>query len=187
MSGDGAPILCITVQLRLAHCGVGFHRHICQYVEEFLALADKESIGGETLDRGHSTSECIGQRTNDRDMGKAGTEFDRNGEDQAGLNLLIQWAEKVGKCQAGDGVRKWRDGSLHSVARKIDPFQKVSDLVPTNAKGDLQHFRIRHFLTHGCVKAGAALLNVSEVKGSYIGDRLNVIVALKVFVVFARE
>ena len=76
---------------------------------------------------------------------------------------------------------------MHSIAREIDPFEEVSDLISTDAKGDLKHLRIRHFLTHGCVKTGAALLNVSKVKGRYIGDCLNVVVAEKVGVGCAVE
>src|SRR5580658_5031749 len=110
-------------------------------------------------------------------MGEIGPEeFARDGKDQAGLNLRIEWAEKIGKCQTGYRVRKWRNRGLHSVARKINPFQKVSDLVSTNAKSDLKHIRILYFLTHGSVETGATLLNVSEVKGRCIRDRLNMIV-----------
>jgi hypothetical protein len=51
----------------------------------------------------------------------------------------------------------------------------VSDLVATNAKGDLKHLRIRHFLAHGCVKTRAPLLNVSKVKSRCIGDGLKMV------------
>jgi hypothetical protein len=54
-------------------------------------------------------------------------------------------------------------------------------------QGDLKHFRIRHFLTHGCVKTRTALLDVSEVKARNIRDRLNMIVAGKVGVGSAVE
>ena len=40
----------------------------------------------------------------------------------------------------------------------------MSDLISADAKSDLEHFRIRHLLAHGCVKARAALLDLSEVK-----------------------
>src|SRR5580700_1295242 len=113
-------------------------------------------------------------------MGEIGPEeFARDGKDQAGLNLRIEWTEKIGKCQTGYGVRKRRHRNLHSVARKINPFQKVSDLVSTNAKSNLKHFRVLHFLTHGSVETGATLLNVSEVKGRCIRDRLNMVVTVK--------
>src|SRR5580693_6085599 len=111
-------------------------------------------------------------------------EFARNGKDQAGLNQtawLQRWVgEKIGKRQAGYGVRKRRHRPLHSIARKINPFQKVSDLVSTDAKGDLKHFWIRHFLTHGGVKTRAALFDISEVKGRHIRDRLDMVVTGKV-------
>ena len=127
----------------------------------------------------------VGERTNDRDMGQFGAdELARNGEDQAGLNQaggLQRWVvEKIGKRQAGYGILKWRHRLLYSVTRKINPFQKVSDLVSTDAKSDLKHFRVRHFLTHGRVKTRAALLNVSKVKARYIRDRLNMLVTGKI-------
>ena len=56
-------------------------------------------------------------------------ELTRNGEDQAGLDLWIEWAEKVWKRQAGNRVGKRRDGWLHAVARKINPVQKMSNLI----------------------------------------------------------
>src|SRR5580658_357629 len=118
-------------------------------------------------------------------MGEVGPEFDRDGENQAGLNQLVERFEKIRKCQARYGVREWSNRGLHSVAGKINPLQKVSNLVSANAESDLKHFRIGHLLTHGCVKARSALLNLSEVKGRHIRDRLNVIVALKIVVVFA--
>ena len=172
-------------RLRIADGGIGFDSHRLQYVEELPALAVEEAIGGEACDRSYGACKLIGQRTNDRDMGEVGAdEFARNGEDQAGLNQaggLQRWVvEKIGKRQAGYGVGKWRHRLLHSVTRKINPFQKVSDLVSTDAKGDLKHFRIRHFLTHGCVKTRSALLDVSKVKGRYIRDRLNMVVTEKI-------
>ena len=69
---------------------------------------------------------------------------------------------------------------MHSVARKINPFQKVSDLVSADAKGNHKHFRIRDLLTHGRVKTRAALLNKSKVEGRCIRDRLNMVVAMKI-------
>ena len=71
-------------------------------------------------------------------------------------------------------------GCLHSITRKINPFQKVRDLVSTDAKGDLKHLRIRYFLTHGRVKTRAALLNVSKVEARCIRDRLNMVVTGKI-------
>src|SRR5208282_2092760 len=91
------------------------------------------------------------------------------------------------ECQTGYGVRKWRHRGLHSVACKINPFQKVSDLVSTDAQCDLKHFWIRHFLTHGRVETRAALLDVSEVKARNIRDRLNMVVTGKVGVGSAVE
>src|SRR5580658_828899 len=107
-------------------------------------------------------------------------EFARDGEDQARLLQLIQRAEEIGELQAGNGIRKRRHGSLHSIAGEIDPLQKMSDLVSANAQSDLKHLRIRYFWTHGCVKAGAALLDHSEVKGCNIRDGLDMFVPGKV-------
>src|SRR5580704_1272791 len=170
-----------------AHGGVGFDSHGLQCVEELLALADEQPAGSEGSNSSPRAGEPIGQRTNDRDLGQVWPEFDRYGEDEARLNQGIERAEEIGECQAGYGVRKWRHRGLHSVPRKIHPFQKVSDLVSTNTKGDLEHLRIRHFLTHGCIKTRSALLNLSEMKGRYIRDRLDVIVARKVGVGSAVE
>jgi hypothetical protein len=69
---------------------------------------------------------------------------------------------------------------LYSVACEVDPLEKVSDFVSSDAKGDLKHLGMFHFLTQGCVQTGAPLLNVSEVKGRYIRYHLNVIRILEI-------
>ena len=76
---------------------------------------------------------------------------------------------------------------LYSVTRKINPFQKVCDLVSTDAKGNLKHFRVRHFPTHDRVKTRSALLDVPEVKARDVRDRLNMLVTGKVGVGSAVE
>src|SRR5208283_68728 len=101
-------------------------------------------------------------------------------ENQAGLSRRIVRVEKIGKFQAGEMIAKWRHRGLHSIACKIHPFQKVGDLVPTNAESDLKYLRIRDFLTQGCVETGATLLDLSKVKGRHVRDGLNVIVSRKV-------
>jgi len=136
---------------------VGFDSHRLQYVEELPALAGEKSVCGEACDGSDGATESIAQRTNDCDVGEVGAdEFTRDGKDEAGLNQvgwLERWAvEEVGEGQAGYGVLQRRDGLLHSITGEVDPFEKVSDLVSANAKGDLKHFRIGHFLTHGCVE-----------------------------------
>ena len=69
---------------------------------------------------------------------------------------------------------------MHSIACKIDPFQKVRDFVSANAQSNFQHFRAADFLAQRGIEARAALLDHSEVKSCDVGDRLNMIVALKV-------
>ncbi len=70
-------------------------------------------------------------------------------------------------------IFKWSHRRLHSVARKIYPLEKVSDLVSTNAQGDFQYFQTADLLTQGRVETRTALLDISEVKGRDIGDRLD--------------
>ena len=97
------------------------------------------------------------------------------GKDQAGLERAdSRGLKKLGNVRP-ELVRKRRDRGLHSVARKIDPFQEVRDLVSPNAKRDLKHFQMPHLLTHGRVETRAALLDISEVKGCGIGDHLNMV------------
>ena len=136
--------------------GIGLSSHSVQHVEELSGLADEETIRCEALDGSDGAAKLIGQRTNNRDMGKVGVdEFARNGKDQAGLNEVgrLQWGllKKSGNDRPDMVSVNGATGCLHSISRKIDPFQKVSDLVSTNTKGDLKHLRIRNFLTHGCV------------------------------------
>src|SRR5271156_476111 len=107
-------------------------------------------------------------------------EFAGNREYQAGLNLRIKWAEKIRKRQARYGVGKRRHRDLHSVPRKIGPFQKVSDLVSPNTQGDFQHFQTADFLAKRRIKTRATLFDISEVKGRNIRDRLDMIVTRKV-------
>ena len=163
--------------------GIGFDGHSLQGIEELPALAEEESICGKACDRSDGACKFIGQWTNDRDMGEVGAdEFARDRKDQARLNQVgLQWGgvEKIGKRQARYGIRKRCHRLLHSIAREVNPFQEMSDLVSADAKSDLQHLRIRHFSTHGCVKARATLLNHSEVKSRHIRDRLSMEVAEK--------
>ena len=140
-----------------ADSGVGFDSHRLQYVEEPLALTVEEPIGSEACNGSDGASKSIGQRTNDCDMGEVRVdEFARDGKDQAGLNqagrLYRRVVEEIRKRQAGYGVLKRRDGLLHSVSGEVDPFEKMSDLVSTNTKGDLKDFGISYFLTHGSVE-----------------------------------
>ncbi len=155
---------------------VRFDGHQHQRFNELLALAYEQPIRNEAIDGSYSSAESVGERTNDRDMGKVGVdELARDGENQARLNLRIQWTEEVGECQAGFAVRKRRHRGLHAVAREIDPFQEVGDLVSTNAKCDLKHLGVAYLLAHDGVKTRSALLNVSKVKGGHIRDRLKMI------------
>src|ERR1700721_1249758 len=85
-------------------------------------------------------------------MGEVGTdEFARDGKDQTGLNqgrrLQGRVVEEIRKRQSRNGVLKWGDWLLHSIAGKIDPLEEVGDLVSTNTKRDLKHLGIRHFST----------------------------------------
>ena len=103
--------------------------------------------------------------------------FAGNGEDQTGLNQagrLQRWVgEKVRKRQAS--IRHRRHRGLHSIARKIYPFQEVRNLVSTNAKCDFQYFQAAHFLTKRLIQARSALFDVAEVKRCSVGDHLNVV------------
>ena len=87
-------------------------------------MADEKPICGKALDRSHGASKFIRQRTNHRDLGKVALELERHRKDQAGLNLPLEWAEKIGERQAGNGVGEWCHRGLHSVSREIHPFQK---------------------------------------------------------------
>src|ERR1700733_14991409 len=113
-------------------------------------------------------------------MGEVGAdEFPRDGKDKGGwdeVGRFQRWVvEEIRERQAGDGIHKRRHRLLYSIAREINPFEEVSDLVSTDAEGDLKHLRIRDFLTHGCVKTRAALLNHSKVKSRCIGDGLKMV------------
>ena len=73
-------------QTLAALSGIGGNSHCLQRVEKLLALADEQPAGGEACDRSLGTADTIGHRTNHRNAGKVGPEFERNGKDQAGLN-----------------------------------------------------------------------------------------------------
>lgn len=121
-------------------------------------------------------------------MGQIGAnEFAGNGEYQAGLNQRIKWTEKIRELQTGYVVRKRRHRSLHSIARKISPFEKVSDLVSPNSQSDFQHFRTADFVAKRGVETRPTLFDGSEVKGRYGRDRLDMVVAGKVGVGSAVE
>ena len=157
---------------------VRFDGHGLECGKELLTLAKEESIGGKAGDSCYSSSEPIVQRADDRDVGKVGAnEFTGDGEDQAGLDQR-GWLERgigkeIGEGEAG--VRHGSNGRLNAIARKIDPFEEVSDLIAADAEGDFQNLRVFHFLAHDRVQAGAALLDVSKVKRSRVSDHLNVV------------
>ena len=87
MSGHGTQVRAVRVRLCHANCGVGLGSHSLQNIEELLALADEEPVSGEAINGGYGPADFIGQWMNDRNMWEVGSEFDRNREDQAGLNL----------------------------------------------------------------------------------------------------
>ena len=143
-------------------------------------MACEEAVGSEACHGGHGAGKSIGQGPNDGDMGEVGAEeFARDGKDGAGLDEVGRFqrrvVEEIRKRQAGYGIHKRRYRLLHSIAGEINPFEEVSDLVTTDAKSDLKHFWIRDFLTHGCVKTRAPLLNHSKVKSRCIGDGLKMV------------
>src|SRR5271169_534440 len=161
----------------LACCLVRFLRQMVQELGELPCLTDKESISGERLDGRYGAGKSVIARPNycaERQI--RADEFARNREDQAGLNparRLQRWViEKIRKRQPAVGHRCYR--RLHAIARKIDPFEKVGDLVPANSQGDLQHFETADFLAHRLIQARSALFDISEVERSSVGDDLKV-------------
>src|SRR5208282_2950063 len=84
------------LELRLrADCSIGCDRHSVQQVEELLALADEEAAGREGIHGSHGACKFIRERTNHRDLRKIAPEYNRDGEDQTGLSLLLEWFEKI--------------------------------------------------------------------------------------------
>jgi len=64
---------------------------------------------------------------------------------------------------------------LDSIAGKIDPFQKVSDLVSRNTQRDFEHFQTADFLAECRIETRATLFDISEVERRSVGDNLNVV------------
>ena len=62
--------------------------------------------------------------------------------------------------------------SLHRVACKVHPFERVRHLIATNTEHNAQDLRLRNELAKGRVKAGATLLDKAEVKGRRVGQCL---------------
>ena len=114
-------------------------------------------------------------------------EFAGDGKDQAGLNqrvvrvgctgwiVGVEWKEKIRKRKAGLGVRHRRDRRLNPIARKINPFQKVSDLVSPNTLRDFQHFQAAGFPAKRRIETRPTLFDVSEVKRSDVSNHLDMI------------
>ena len=147
-------------------------RKLVDYLKELRRLSCKKAVGGEACDGGHRSSEFVVQRTNDRAVRKIRIyELTRDRKDQAGLNRRVEGAEEIFKRETA--VRHRRDWGLYSVAGKIDPLQKVANLIPANAQCNFQHFKRSNFPGHNRIKAGTTLLDVSEVKGRGVGDHLN--------------
>jgi hypothetical protein len=169
--------------LRLASGSIRCNSELLECFEELRGLTEKESVGGEAFDRCDGATKFIGYRTNDCTVREIGAdEFARDRKDQVRLNQggrkQRRFVEKIRKGETP--VRHRRDRRLYSVTCEIDPLEKVSDLVSADTEGDLKHLRMFNFLTHGCVKTGTPLFNVSEVKGCYIRDHLNVIGILEI-------
>ena len=80
--------------------------------------------------------------------------------------------EKIRKRQAF--VRDGCNSRLDAIAGKIDPFQKVRDLISPNTQRDFQHFQTADLLAKRCIETRAALFDISEVERCSVGDDLNV-------------
>src|ERR1700756_4578291 len=95
-------------------------------------------------------------------------------EDQGGLQEGIARGVKIRKRQVVRRISKWRDWRLHPITRKIDPFEKVANLVTANAERDLQDFGAGHLLAESRIEACPTLLDKAEVKGRRVSYRLDV-------------
>ena len=186
MSDECGALILVDTLLRTgrsapANGSICIDRKRLQSRKELLRLADKEPAGGEPFYRSQCAGEFIGQRTDRRATRKIRTdEFCWHGEDQAGLNQRIEWSEKVRKREAELSVGKWCDRRLYSIARKINPFQEMGDLVSANAEGDLKHFCMARLLTHSRIETRTALFDLSKMKSRNVRDGLDVACILKI-------
>ena len=123
-----------------ANCVVGGYGEGHEGIEEFLGLADEETVGGEAGDGGYGSGVLVGDGADGCAQGQAGAdELGGDGEDEAWLDEGPEFAgEEVGEGQA---VRcNWRDRGLAGVAGEVDPLQEVSDFIAADAEGDLKNF-----------------------------------------------
>src|SRR5271154_1133466 len=138
---------------RKATRGFSLFRKNLERCEERPALAGKKSRSNEPSDCGVRSGESISEWANCRALREVGAdELSRYREDQVRLKLGSSGvSEEVRKCQPL--IRNRSDSRLTCIARKVDPLQKVRDLVATNAQRDLKHLCARDLLRQTRIKA----------------------------------
>jgi hypothetical protein len=87
----------------------------------------------------------------------------------------IRRCVEIRKGQSVTRICHRRHGRRYCVARKVHPFQEMSNFISANAEHDPQHFRARRFQTERGVQARSALLNHAKMKRRRVGNHLNVI------------
>src|SRR5208282_5356547 len=128
------------------------------------------------------------ERANYRDVRQIRVnELARDGKDQAGLNrnidgiagagrlVGVDWQKEIGKGKTSCGVGHRCDRLLNCITGKINPLEKMRDLVSADALSNFQHLQAAGFAAKRRIEAGATLFDVSEVEGRDVGDNLDVI------------
>src|SRR5277367_4939772 len=165
---------------------VCFNSESANRLKELWQLPLKEIRPRKRPDCSQSSSEFVGQGTNDRALRqRRADEFARHREDEIRLQKWVRWIVEVGERKAVVRHRSLlvvevKRRPLHSVAGKVHPFKEMSHFIATDAEDDPQNFKTGRLLAQSGVKAGASLLDRSKVKRCGIRNGLDVIFAFEI-------
>src|SRR3979411_2533209 len=156
----------------LAYRQIRFDCQSSHELEELLRLADKESVGGESLECSHGCAVGFG-RTNNRTCGKLPVEERRwLGHDQVSLEVLPTKRRRVYVVErhrhTGHRVDDRRQPLV--IAGLVRPRLKMHDLGSANAEHDSQDFQTGRTLRELWIEAAATLLDGCKMKAGCVGD-----------------
>jgi hypothetical protein len=114
-------------------------------------------------------------------------ELARYRKDQIGFKQQIRRRVEIRKGQSVTRIGHRRHGRRYCVARKVHPFQEMSNFISANAEHDPQHFRARRLQTERGVPAQATLLNHAKTKRRRVGNHLDVIGGFQIGIGFGNR
>ena len=148
--------------------------------EELSRLANKESIGRESVKRSHCSTSGFGWANNRTRRKFLIKKHGGLRHDQVSLKIFsAQWRGiQVGERDRYASHRIYGVGHRRCIARLIRPCLEVHDLGPTNSEQDSQNFRAGHPLGQLRIETTPTLLDRGKVKTRGVANRFQEIVLI---------